>query len=223
MVSGVDKANKIIKIKEEVITVSRCMLDLNLVAGTWGNISCRIPGKRLLVVTPSGLPYEIMQPDDLVLVNLGGDIVEGKRKPSSETPLHLAVYRARPDIGAVVHTHSIFACAMAVAGVKLPPILEDLAQITGGEVRVADYAPPGTKQLAENAVKALGQRGAAFLANHGMIGVGRTLEEALNTCLVVERSAQVYFWARQLGEPRILVSDEVDAMRKMYLKMYGKE
>jgi len=210
------------KIKAQVLAAGKRMLDMNMVAGTWGNISCRVPGEALLVITPSGLPYEKMQPGDLVAVDLDGGIVEGGRKPSSETPLHLAVYRARSDVGAVVHTHSIFACAMAVAGVKLPPVLEDLAMVVGGEVCVADYAPPGTTLLAKNAVKALGKRGAVFLANHGLIGVGRTLDEALNTCQVVERSAQVYILAGQLGKQKVLQPGEVDAMRKTYLNVYRK-
>ncbi|MBC7323873.1 MAG: class II aldolase/adducin family protein, partial [Moorella sp. (in: Bacteria)] len=145
--------------------MGRRLVEERLVVGTWGNISIREDDGQLFVITPSGMPYECIKPEDTVIVNFAGEVVEGDRKPSTETPLHSAIYQARPDVGAVVHTHSTYAGACAVARVPLPPITEDLVQIAGGGVDVAEYALPGSTQLAENALRALGDKNAVLLAN----------------------------------------------------------
>lgn len=198
------------------------MLKINLTVGTWGNISCRIPGQDKVAITPSGMSYEELRPEDIVVVDLGGNIVGGNRKPSIELPLHLAIYNTRVDVQAIVHTHSPYATAMAVARKEIPGAVEDMVQIVGGNVRVSEYALPGTELLGFNTLEALKGRNAVLLANHGMIGVGRNLNEAFRVCQVVEKSAQIVLFARLMGGVVELSLEDIEGMRNFYLKDYGQ-
>ena len=211
------------KAREQVARAGVRMARAGLVLGTWGNVSCRVAREDLVVVTPSGMAYDALQPRDIVVVDLDGNLVEGERRPSTELALHLAIYRARPDVKAVMHTHSVFASAMAVAQLPVPPVVEDVAQIVGGVVPVAEYAPAGSLELAAKVVNALGQGNAVLLANHGMVGVGGSLEEAFNVCQIVEKAAQIYLWASLAGTPVILEEDEVQTLRQGYLVTYGQK
>lgn len=208
-------------IREEIINNGKLMVEQGLVASTWGNISVRYDDERILI-TPSGMEYSILKPDDLVLIDLEGRIFEGHRKPSSELPLHLAFYHHRKDINAVVHTHSIYASAFSALRKPIPPLIEDLAQVIGGAVEVAPYGLPGTKELAQNATKTLGLKDAVLLANHGVVGVGSTLAEAYKACLLVEKTAHIALAAQVMGNPIVLSNDEVSFMRKAYLHSYGQ-
>lgn len=210
------------KIKQQVIAMGSQMASSGLVAGTWGNISARLPGKNQYVVTPSGIPYDKCGPGDLVVVDGAGGLVEGTRRPSTELALHLAIYNARSDVGAVMHTHSVYASALAVAGKPLPPILEELVQLTGGGVPVTRYAQAGTADLAKAVLEVLVDNNAVLLANHGLVGLGRTLEEAFLVCTVVEKSAQVYILSSLLGPAQIIPPDEVAALRHVFLTSYGQ-
>jgi L-fuculose-phosphate aldolase len=187
------------------------------------NSQSDIDHDNLILITPSGMDYNQLQKTDLVAINLEGQIIQGHRHPSTEMALHLAIYRQRPEIRAIVHTHSVFASALAVARIPLPPILEELAQLLGQEVPVSEYALAGTEGLAENAVRALGQGPAVLLTNHGLVGVGKTVREALMICQVVEKGAQVYIFSRILGSPRVLSSGEVRQLREEYLYHYGQK
>ncbi|OAT81286.1 class II aldolase/adducin family protein [Desulfotomaculum copahuensis] len=210
------------KYKEQVYKTGARMAASGLVTGTWGNLSARVTGENLVVITPSGLPYAGLQARDMVVMNLEGRVVEGEKRPSTEYQLHLAIYRARADVNAVMHTHSVFASALAVARRAIPPILEDLAQVVGGSVAVAAYARAGTAELAASAVEALGGHGAVLLANHGVVGVGRNLEEVLTVCQIVEKAAKVFVWADLVGQPAVLPEAEVAALRDCYLTSYGQ-
>jgi len=196
------------------------LLDKGLVTGTWGNISVKIPNSTWIAVTPSGRNYRTMREDDVVIVDQRGKTVSSTLKPSSELPLHLAVYQARADVQAIVHTHSIFASACAVARKDIPPIIEDLVQIVGGSVNVARYGFPGTESLADYAVDGLGDKQAVLLANHGMIGCAPSLSEALMVCELVEKAASIYIYAQQLGGAQELAEDDVLRMRQFYLEHY---
>lgn len=206
---------------KRVVATSKKMVDSGFVVGTWGNVSTRIAEK--FVITPSGMKYDKLSPEDMVIVDMNGNVVEGKWNPSIETPLHAAIYKARKDVNGIVHTHSIFASAVAVARCKIPPIIEDLVQIVGGEVNVATYALPGTKELAENAVKVLSDKKAVLLANHGVVGVGRDLEEAFMVCEIVEKSAQIFIYSKMLGNPVILNVEDIKHLRKSFLTKYGQK
>ncbi|KJR46596.1 Ribulose-5-phosphate 4-epimerase [Desulfosporosinus sp. I2] len=207
---------------QKVVEMGREMLAINLTVGTWGNISCRVPGKDYVAITPSGMSYDALVPEDIVILGLSGIIISGTRKPSIELPLHLAIYNAREDVQAIVHTHSPYATAMAVARKEIPGAVEDMVQIVGGNVRVSEYALPGTELLAFNTLKALEGRNAVLLANHGMIGVGRNLDEAFRVCQVVEKSAQVVLFARLMGGAVELSEEDIEGMRNFYLKDYGQ-
>jgi L-fuculose-phosphate aldolase len=198
------------------------MLAINLTVGTWGNISCRVPGKDYVAITPSGMSYDALVPEDIVILDLRGNNICGTRKPSIELPLHLAIYNAREDVQAIVHTHSSYATAMAVAHKEIPGAIEDMVQIVGGNVGVSEYALPGTEQLGTNTVKALDGRNAVLLANHGMVGVGRNLDEAFRVCQVVEKSAQIVLFARLMGGVVELSAEDIEGMRNFYIYDYGQ-
>lgn len=204
-----------------VVATSKKMVDSGLVVGTWGNVSMRIEEK--VVITPSGMSYSKLSPEDMVVVDIDGNVVKGKWKPSTDTSLHAMIYKARRDVTGIIHTHPIFASAIAVTRCGIPPIIEDLVQIVGGEINVAAYAPPGTKELAENAVKALSDRNAVLLANHGAVGVGRDVEEAFMVCKIVEKSAQILIYSKILGNPVILDGKDVKRLRKFFLTKYGQK
>jgi len=195
------------------------MLDQGLVVGTWGNISQR--QDNLLAITPSGMDYEILRPEDIVIMDVNGNVVEGERRPSTEFHLHCLIYQHYPEAKAVVHVHSPYASAFAVARRPIPPILEETAQMLGGEVRVAEYAAAGSPELARAAVRALADRQACLLANHGLVGLGRNVYEALRACLVAEKSARVTILAGLLGEVKVLPEDDVVALRQGFA-FYGQ-
>ncbi len=210
------------QIKNQILKIGCDMLDKGLIAGTWGNISARIPGTEFIAVTPSGRGYRDLRASDIVVVDVRGAVVEGELKPSSELPLHLAIYQGRCDVQAIIHTHSIFASACAVAHKSIPPIIEDLVQLVGGGVDVAAYALPGTEGLAQNAVAALGNKNAALMANHGMIGCGQSLDEAMMACELVEKAAQIFIYANQIGGAQVLGAEDIDVMHKFYVEYYRK-
>ncbi|AET67350.1 ribulose-5-phosphate 4-epimerase-like epimerase or aldolase [Desulfosporosinus orientis DSM 765] len=214
--------NPLLKARQEIVIKGKEILATKLTVGTWGNISCRVPGENYIAITPSGMSYETLVPEDIVIIDLNGNIASGTRKPSVEVPLHMAIYSAREDVQAVIHTHSAYASAMAVARKEIPGAVEDLVQIVGGNVRVNEYALPGTEQLGKKTVKALEGRNAVLLANHGVLGVGRDLNEALKVCQVVEKSAQIVLLAQLIGGAVELSQEDIDGMRSFYLNGYGQ-
>jgi L-fuculose-phosphate aldolase len=193
-----------------------------LVGAYSGNTSLRLSGsgaEGLLLVTPTHHPYYRMQPDELVVVDLDGNPVsKGGMRPSSETQLHLEIYRNRSDVRAVVHTHSIYASVAAVVGRDIPPLIDEMLLTIGGPVKVSKYAFPGTQDLAEEAYAALADRNAALLRNHGVVGVGPDIWEALEVCDLVERLANIFVLARNFG-PRAgasLPDDAVETEMQMF-------
>jgi len=207
--------------RADVLAASKQMARCGLVAGVWGNVSARVPGTDLAVVTPSGVDYECMDTGMLGVLDItSGRRVEGYLRPSSEARLHLAIYRAREDVLGIMHTHSTWASAHAAAHQDIPPIVEDLAQAVGGVVTCAPYAMAGTEELATSAVRALGRKGAALLANHGVVGVGPTVAEALRVCQIVEKGAQIHALARLLGPASPLPAEDVEKLRRAYLALY---
>ena len=215
--------DQLLETRKKVVEKGIEMLATSLTVGTWGNLSCRVPGEDYIAITPTGMSYDTLVPEDIVVLDLRGNTVSGTRKPSIEVPLHLAIYNAREDVQAIVHTHSAYATAMAVARREIPGAVEDLVQIVGGNVRVNEYALPGTEQLGINTVKAMEGRNAVLLANHGMLGVGRNLEEAFRVCQVVEKSAQVTLLAQLMGGVVELSQEDIDGMRNFYLQGYGQD
>ncbi len=208
--------------RKGILTVGKSLINSGLVVGTWGNISVRDSGREGFWITPSGMNYLTLKIKDLVLLDLQGKIIKGKRKPSSEFMMHSAIYSRRPDVLGIVHTHSVYATAHSVAGIEIPGITEDLAQIVGGAVEVAPYYLTGTRQLAKAAVSCLGDKNAVLLANHGAVGVGQDLDEALKVCQVVEKSAQIHILSQVLGMPVYLSTQELAEIRQGFLHNYGQ-
>ncbi len=206
---------------EQVLTGGRQLIETGLVAGTWGNVSIRIDANTM-AITPSGGAYEQLTAEDIAIVNLIDGTWTGARKPSSEKGLHVAIYQSRPEINAVLHTHSMNASTVAAARREVPPILDDLAQIVGPSVRVADYALPSTKKLVRATMKALRGRNAALLANHGAVCLGRDLEEALTCCQVLEKGCKAFIEAEFLGGAKSINKFEAALMHQIYLKKYSK-
>lgn len=203
--------------RRQVLQTAREILAARMVTGTWGNVSIRVPGEDLLIITPSGMEYEKLKPEDMVLVDFAGQVREGTYRPSVETPMHLAIYQNRTDIKAVVHVHSPYATAFAVAGQAIPVILEETAQAIGHAVEVVPYARCGSKLLASQVVATLGSSGrAVLLAMHGMVGVGEDLKDALKVCYITEKTAMVALLARQLAPLPSLDQKDIEEFRQGY-------
>ena len=192
---------------------------MGLVSGTSGNASMRLKGRAggdLVLITPTQRPYSELAPGDMVAVDLEGQPVEGELAPSSELALHLTLYEARSDIGAVIHTHSPYASVLAVAGLEIPPLIDEMVVKIGGAVPVADYGFPSSVELGQRAWRALGEGNAALLRNHGVVGVGRSLQEALDVCELVERVAHTFVYASLLGKATPLPPDIVEAEQQVF-------
>ncbi len=196
------------ELQEELCRYGHRAASLGLVIGTSGNLSVR--ADDLVTVTPSGVALDALTPDDCPVLTLDGELVSGSRAPSSETPMHLSLYRAT-GAGAVVHTHSVFGTVVATTLTELPAIHYN-ALLLGGTVRVAEYATYGTPELAANVVRALEGRQAALMANHGSVSIGRTLEEAFEATRLLEWLCEVYVRALGVGTPRVLTEDELVAV-----------
>lgn len=209
--------------RTEVLDAVRRIVDLGLVAHASGNVSRRIstPDGDLYAVTASRVPYHRFGLDDVLVVNAAIDPVVGEGVPSSESLAHMAVYAARPDVGAVIHSHSVHASAFAVAGLPIPCVLDEQVVTLGGPIEVAEYGASASQQLADNAVAALGDRAAVLLRNHGVLGVGKDLEEAVAVVELVERVAKIALLARTLGDLHPLPDDITAAEQKAYRMLKG--
>jgi L-fuculose-phosphate aldolase len=199
-----------LKEKEEVLAAARKMLEKGLVSGTAGNVSLRLKAEKsrpLLAITPSSRDYSSLAPDDIQILDFNAKKVEGDLTPSVETALHIGIYRARKDVNAIIHTHSVYATAVAVAGLAIPPILEEQVIYLGGEIRCAVYAPSGTPELAKNAVATLGNSNAVLLANHGAVGTGKDITDAFHAAELLEKAAQIYFYALATGNVATLSAE----------------
>jgi L-fuculose-phosphate aldolase len=198
-------------LREEVAQVAKQMIASGLVTGTSGNVSARTPEGDVLV-TPSGIDYEVLESGDVVLVDLEGKVLGGSLGPSTETPMHTGIYRARPEVGAVVHTHSRYATTLACLGWEIPPIHYMLTTLSDeGRIPLAPYATYGTEELAGYAGEALGEtRKACLLRSHGTITVGGCPEEAFSRTVVLEEMAEIYYRARVAGEPVLLSPGQVE-------------
>ncbi|HEX7170644.1 MAG TPA: class II aldolase/adducin family protein [Rubrobacter sp.] len=197
-------------LREEVARVAKLLIESGLVTGTSGNVSARTPDGDVLM-TPSGIDYEEMEPGDVVLVDVDGEVLEGSLGPSTETPMHTGIYRARADVGAVVHTHSVFATTLACLGWTIPPVHYMLTTLSeDGEIPLAPYTTYGTEKLAGYAAEALGEdRNACLLQNHGTIAVGDSPGEAFSRTVVLEEMAEIYYRTRSVGEPVLLSPEQV--------------
>lgn len=205
-------------LRNAIVAACQQMVTDGLVVGTSGNISARV-GNRILI-TPTGVPYDELDPDRLPVIDLDGNQIGDGLAPTSERPLHLAVYRTHPEAGAVVHTHAVHATAVSTVADSVPNIHYVLA-LAGGPVRVAPYATYGSIELAEAAATALKQRRACLLANHGTLALGTSLDAAYDLTVQLEWACRVWLTARSAGSPNLLPDAEIDAVATK-LRTYGQ-
>ncbi|WP_420434025.1 class II aldolase/adducin family protein [Candidatus Poriferisocius sp.] len=187
-------------VRTQVVAAAKAMDAAGLVVGTAGNVSGR-EADGTIWLTPSALPYGQMGIENLAAVDLDGNLLEDTARPSTEKAMHLACYRAFPEVGGVVHCHPIHASMFAVAHKSIPAVIEEVIVYLGGDVRVTDYRPTGTDELGEEVVRHLGDRSAVLMANHGMLCIGESPDHALHAALVAEHTARIVWGASRLGDP----------------------
>jgi L-ribulose-5-phosphate 4-epimerase len=193
-----------------------------LVAWTSGNVSGRDPDSGLVVIKPSGVRYEDLRPEDMVVVALDGTVVEGALRPSSDTASHLYIYRARPDVGGIVHTHSSYATAFAAVGLPIPVYLTAQADEFGGPIPCGGFALIGGEEIGKVVLDSIGDSPAILLKNHGVFSVGATAEAAVKTAVMVEDVARTVWLALQIGRPEVIPDEAVAKLHHRYQNVYGQ-
>ena len=211
---------KTTELRNQIITIARATQKYGLNYGSEGNVSYRTEAGFL--ITPTGIAYDYMNPEDIVEVYLDQTIPPGQKLPSSEWHFHCDIYNAREDAQAVVHTHSTYATALACVGKDIPAFHYRVALVGGDSVRCSEYETFGTKELSKKVLLALEYRKACLIANHGLVAVGKNLDDAFNIAIIVENLAEQYCKACQMGNPILLDDQE---MKKLFEKFenYGQQ
>lgn len=209
-------------LREKVIEIALRAQRDKLIPLTMGNFSIRDCESGNICITPSGMEYDKLKPEDIVVVDLQGNITDGNRKPSIETPLHCATYRRRPDVHGISHTHSVYASAWACCGEGIPIVVAELAALIEKPIECAPYRPMGSVELAEIAAEWLKDNHALLLANHGVLAVGPDLDTAYANSVIVEEGAKIAFFAKQIGTLRVIPEEECRQLRQIALKKYGQ-
>ena len=210
-------------LREEIWQLHMELPKNNLVTWTGGNISGRDPETGLVVIKPSGVRYEDLKPEHLVVVELGGNIVEGTLKPSSDTASHLYIYRQRPDVGGVVHTHSPYATAFAALGKPIPVYLTAMADEFGGPIPCGGFALIGGEEIGKVVIESIGDSPGVLLKNHGVFTVGKDAEAAVKAAVMVEDVARTVWIALQLGQPDEIPAEDVAKLHHRYTHVYGQK
>ena len=201
--------------KEQVVRYGKKLIDRRLTTGSGGNISVCNREKNLVAISPSGLDYYETTPEDIVILDMDGNLVEGKHRPSSESGMHLAFYKNRADVSGIVHTHSKFATAIACMGWELPAV-HYLIGMAGHRVKCTGYATYGSDELAKEALETIGDSNAVLLANHGLIALGEDVDRAFSTAEHLEFVSEVYYLTKTLGTPNILSDENMDEVMKKF-------
>ena len=207
--------------REKIVEIGKRMIEARLTTGTGGNLSIFNREENLIAIKPSGVPYQSMQAQDVVVLRPDGEKVDGILKPSSETKFHLAIYHARQDVDAILHSHQVHATTIACMGIELPAVHYLLA-FSGDKVPLAPYATFGTQALSDNILSVLGKYKACLLENHGLITLGTSLDEAFDIAEALELVAQIYIQAKSIGQPKILNSEQMNVVIEKF-KTYGKQ
>jgi L-ribulose-5-phosphate 4-epimerase len=194
----------------------------DLVKWTGGNVSARDPETGYVVIKPSGVRYEDMTPEDMVVVDLDGDVIEGDLKPSSDTLSHLYIYRHRPDVGGVVHTHSPYATAFAAVGKPIPVCLTAIADEFGGPIPCGGFALIGSEAIGKVVVESIGSSSAVLLRKHGVFTIGPDAEAAVKAAVMTEDVAKSVWLAMQIGEPASIAEEDVAKLHDRYSNVYGQ-
>jgi len=219
-----DVATEIRRLRETVAGLHAELVRYKLVVWTAGNVSGRVPGADLLVIKPSGVSYDELAPDNMIVCDLDGEVVEGDFSPSSDTAAHAYVYRHMPHVGGVVHTHSTYACAWAARAEPIPCVLTMMADEFGGEIPVGPFALIGNDDIGKGIVETLsGHRSPAVLMrNHGPFTIGKDPKAAVKAAVMCEDVARSVHISRQLGEPVPIAAEDVDYLYDRYQNVYGQ-
>ncbi|MFF9643040.1 L-ribulose-5-phosphate 4-epimerase [Kitasatospora aureofaciens] len=212
------------RIRRQVSDLHQELVRYSLVVWTAGNVSARVPGEDLLVIKPSGVPYDELTPANMIVCDLDGKVVEGEHAPSSDTAAHAYVYRHLPEVGGVVHTHSTYACAWAARGEAVPCVLTAMADEFGAEIPVGPFALIGDDSIGRGIVDTLrGHRSPAVLMqNHGVFTIGKDAEAAVKAAVMCEDVARTVHLSRQLGEPLPIAQADIDSLNHRYQNVYGQ-
>ncbi len=202
------------KYREILLTYTKKAYENKLFAGTSGNLSIYDDENDCIYITPSSIPYENMECEDMVVITMDGTVLEGKHQPSSEWKLHANIYKERKEIKAVVHTHSPYATAFAVANMPIPMILVEMLPSIGDAVQVAGFALPGDEKVGIEAVKALEGRKGCLLKNHGAVAIGEEIESAYITAVYIEDAARIYYLASTVGKVGEIPEEQLEIFRQ---------
>ena len=206
--------------RKQIVDYGKLLVTKNLTVGTGGNISIFNREKKYFAISPSGIDYFETTPEDVVIMDLDGKVVDGSRKPSSEWAMHLIFYKNKKEVNAVVHTHSMFATTISCMNWEIPAMHYYVA-FAGKKIPCAEYASYGTMELAENAYKGIGDSKIVLLANHGLLATGSNIAEAFSLAEIGEEMSEVYYRTKSLGEPVILPDEEMEFMIKKF-SSYGQ-
>lgn len=210
------------KLRQEICELHQELPRNNLVTWTSGNISSREPDSGLVVIKPSGVMYPDLTPDKMVVLDLEGQVVQGSLKPSSDAATHLYIYRQRPDVNGIVHTHSPFATAFATVGKPIPPVLTAICDEFGGEIPLGQFAPIGDDAIGKEVIRSIGSSPAILMQNHGVFTVGKSARDAVKAAVMVEDAARTVYYAMQLGDLIPIPEEMIARLHKRYLKEYGQ-
>jgi L-ribulose-5-phosphate 4-epimerase len=219
-----DIASTVVRLREEVCALHEQLTRYGLVVWTAGNVSARVPGADVMVIKPSGVSYDELTPENMVVTDLHGEVLEGELAPSSDTAAQAYVYRHLPDVGGIVHTHSTFATAWAARAEPIPCVLTMMADEFGGEVPVGPFALIGDDSIGRGIVETLrsSRSPAVLMQNHGVFAIGRDARAAVKAAVMCEDVARTTHFARQLGEPVPIAPDLVESLYDRYQNAYGQ-
>ena len=210
------------ELKEQLVRLHLELPKNELVQWTGGNVSARDPKTGLVIIKASGIRYEEMRPEHMVVTDLDGNRVEGNYKPSSDVLSHLYIYKHRPDVGGVVHTHSRYATAFAAIGKPIPCVLTAIADEFGGPIPCGGFALIGDEAIGKVVIDSIGKSPAVLLKNHGVFTIGEDATAAVKAAVMTEDVAATVWMALQIGEPDIIPQDDVDKLHVRYTQVYGQ-
>jgi len=213
--------NKEDQVRMEVVKGAKAIFAKGLVEAGEGNVSVRNANKDELFITPSFNQYDTLKRDEIVHLNFDGTPLSAGKLPSTEAKMHIAIYKSRPKVQAVIHTHSTFATMLSIVQKDIPIIMEEMYIFLGGSINVSDFGKAHTAEIGEVALDALGIKNAALLANHGVIVCGKSLDQAVKFAELVEKLAKIYWGALQIGEPKLVSTEHLERFQKLFESLFA--